>query len=151
MNFAYARYWHAHGTPFYAPVTRSVMSKINAHVPRVLHSISHLVCAVLALGSATHNTENSMCQTQKCTCRVCYCLAQMGGATMCITQNFHVIWHANIADSRISANSAEVREPLYPGPFMWGLLRLAPMYKRDGLISCFMYTLALHVQWQLKI
>ena len=31
---------------------------LNTLVPYVLHSVSHLLCAVLALGSATWNTKN---------------------------------------------------------------------------------------------
>ena len=60
MNLAYACYWRAHGTPFYAPAVWGVMNENDACVPHVLHSISHLLCAVLVLGSAMCNTENSM-------------------------------------------------------------------------------------------
>ena len=36
------------------------MNEIDARVPQVLHSVSHLFCAVLVLGSAMYNTLNSM-------------------------------------------------------------------------------------------
>ena len=60
MNLAYACYWYAHGIPFYASATWGAMNKISARVPRVLHSISHLLCVALGSSSATCNTENLM-------------------------------------------------------------------------------------------
>ena len=113
------RYWHAHGMPYYATATWGMMNKSDSRVPRVLHSISHLLCAVLALGSATCNTENSnVNHTRKCMHSVCYCCAQKvtDGVTKCIMHNLHVVWHMNIMNfPQIFANSAGNTRTFPPG------------------------------------
>ena len=44
---------------------------IDACIPRLLHRISHLLCAVLVLGSATCNMENSMFVPPVSACVAC--------------------------------------------------------------------------------
>ena len=89
--------------PFYAPATRGTMNEINTLVPYILHSISHLLCVVLALGSATCNTENSMFVIPG-SARMHYCCVWRDGAMMCIIR---MVWCANIVDlPRVSMNSA---------------------------------------------
>ena len=50
---------------------QGVMYEIDTRIPHVLHIVyivSHLLCAMLALGSATHNTLNSMFVTPISAC-----------------------------------------------------------------------------------
>ena len=72
----------------------------NTLVPHVIHSVSHLLCAVLALGSVTWNTKNSMFVTPV-RARVTHAIVAHAGVG--ITPNFRV----NIMDfPRIFASSA---------------------------------------------
>ena len=123
MNFVYAHYWLAHGTSFYTSATPGAMNKINTCIPYVLHSISHLLCAALALCSATSNREFNDCHTQKCTCR--------GGATMSNMRNFHVVWWANITIShKYPRTVLETCEPFHPGFTIWLLHQLISLLER---------------------
>ena len=110
-------YWHTHGMPFYAPATWSTMNEIDTRVPCVLHCVSHLLCAVLALGRATYNMLNSMFDTPgKCMWSTHYHHVQKGRAMMCITHNFRVVRHVNIADfPQISMNIAANAWTFLPG------------------------------------
>ena len=86
---------------------------LGARVPRVLHSVSHLLCAVLALGSATCNTKNSMFVTPVST-RVARAIVARTGVG--ITCNIRMVWRTNIADfPRIFANSARNAQTFHPG------------------------------------
>ena len=72
---------------------------IDIRIPYILHSMSHLLCAMLALGSAMCNTLDSRLITPiKCMQSIHYCRVQRGGVMKCITYNFHMVWRANIAD-----------------------------------------------------
>ena len=75
------------GMLFYDPAMRGVMNENNAHV---LHSVSHLLCAMLALGSATCSTLNSMFITLVSAREECAIVTQRGGAIKFIMRNFHV-------------------------------------------------------------
>ena len=76
-EIVHSRELHVH-VLFYASATRGVMNEISARIPRVLHSISHLLCAVLTFGSATCNTENSMFVTPSSAC-VAHIIVVCGG------------------------------------------------------------------------
>ena len=77
---------------------------LDARVLRVLYSVSHLLCAVLVLGSATYNMKNSMFVTPA-SAHVALTIVVRTGVG--ITCNFRVVWRMNIADfPRIFANSS---------------------------------------------
>ena len=73
---------HVHAL-FYASAMRGVMNKISVCVPHILHSISHLLCAVLAFGSAMCNMENSMLVTPGSACVVHVIVAHRGVGRRC--------------------------------------------------------------------
>ena len=98
VNLMYMYYWHAHGMPFYTPATRGVMNENDAHIPHVLHSISRLLCAVLALGSATCTTKNSMFVTPVSAHIAHAIIMHRGVGRQSALHNFRVVWHANIVD-----------------------------------------------------
>ena len=65
-----------------------MMNEIDTHVPCMLHSVSHLLQAVLASGVAIVsrvNTKFNVRHTCKCTQKACYRHAQRGGVMKCIT------------------------------------------------------------------
>ena len=75
---------------------------LNVHVSCVLHRVFHLLCAVLALGSAMYNMKNLMFVTPA-SARIAHAIVSRGGVG--IARNFRVVWCANIVD--FSANIHE--------------------------------------------
>ena len=107
--------WHAilHST------MRGVVNEIDARVPRVLYSISHLLCAVLVLGSATCNTENSMFVTPISSCVACTIVVHGGvwqrSALRVISAWFGV--RISWISRKYSQTVLETREPFHPGMY----------------------------------
>ena len=75
---------------------------LNVHISRVLHRVSHLLCAVLVLGSAMYNMKNLMFVTLA-SARMAHAIVSHAGVG--IARNFRVVWCANIVD--FSANIHE--------------------------------------------
>ena len=102
--------WNSHA--IFIPMAHHFMlpprTALIAHIPRILHSVSHLHSAVLALGSATCNMKNSMFVTRI----ACTIIVHVGVGITC---NFRVVWHTNIADFlRIFTNNTRNARTFLP-------------------------------------
>ena len=113
--------WNLHTRTIFTPMARHFTLPphvaLDAHIPCIPHSVSHLLCAVLALGSAMCNMKNSMFITPVSVRVVCAIVARAGVG---ITRNFHVVWHTNIMDfPRILTNSARNARTFLPGTILF--------------------------------
>ena len=112
MNLMYTRYCHAHGKLFYTPATRGVVNEINARVPRVLH----FLCAVLVLGSATCNTENSILIIPVSSCVACVIIV-CGGVGQQSTLRVISVWfdmQISWISRKYSQTALETHKPFHP-------------------------------------
>ena len=86
--------------PFNTSAMCGTMDKIDARIPCVLHSISHLLYALLAVGSAMCDMKNSMFITPV-SAHVARAIVARAGVG--ITRNFRVVWkHANLSTRVVS-------------------------------------------------
>ena len=116
-EFVYAYYF----TPMAHHFTLPPHAGLDTHVPCVLHSVYHLLCAVLVLGSATCNTKNLMLVTPV-SAHIVHAIVAC--TRMGIMHNFHVVWRANIADfPQIFVNSTRNMQTFPPGSvYYWPTL-----------------------------
>ena len=65
----------------------------DQHIPRLLNSISHLLCAMLVLGSARCNTENSVLITPVSASVACTVIACRGVGRWSMPYSSKFLWH----------------------------------------------------------
>ena len=89
--------WNSCTCAIYTPMAHHfTLPPRTALMYHVYSSVSHLLCAMLAMGSATCIAKNSMFVSPVSACAAHAIIAHAAGVG--ITRNFLVVWHTNITD-----------------------------------------------------